>query len=110
MYYQCKDDTESDNRDFPKGYNEIIESFYSQAESKQLVFSGWFAHFKIFSQKKHEHRWIEEQLGLRLWADKLPSSFKVVLSLVLIGGLIYCFSGCPRLQALWTSVRDSICM
>lgn len=110
MYFQCKEDTSTESVSYPIEYEVLLEEFYNQSEAKQLILSGWFAHFKMFSQKKYEHRWIEEQLGLRLWADKLPSSFKVFLSLVLIGGLMYCFSGCPRLQALWTSVRDSICM
>ena len=40
MYYQCKDDTENDNKDFPKGYNEIIESFYSQKANNLFSLDG----------------------------------------------------------------------
>lgn len=109
MYYQCKDDTENDNKDFPKGYNEIIESFYSQAESKQLVFSGWFAHFKMFSQKKHEQLWIEQQLGLSWWSDKLPSSLKLILLFLLICLLIHFILRCPKVQMIGDYIGNCIC-
>ena len=109
IYYQCKDDTESDNRDFPKGYNEIIESFYSQAETKQLVFSGWFAHFKMFSQKKYEQLWIEQQLGLSWWSDKLPGSLKLILLFLLICLLIHFILRCPKVQMIGDYIWNWIC-
>ena len=109
IYHQCEDNEEIKDRDFPEKYHEILNEFYSQTETKQLIFAGWLAHFKMFSQKRHEHIWIEEQLGLTWWKDKLPSSFKVTIIF-----LVFCLAlgfvlKCPKVQAMWFSCWNCIC-
>lgn len=109
LYYSSKDDTRVENREFPNGYSEILEVFYSQSETKQLVFSGWFAHFKMFSQKKHEQLWIEQQLGLSWWNDKLPGSFKLTLLFLFVCQLFYFILKCPKGQMIGSYIVNYIC-
>lgn len=46
------------------------------AISKQILFSGWWAHYKFFWEM--QVGWIDEQLHFRLLRDKIPLSFLMV--------------------------------
>ena len=109
MYYRCKDDARDENRDFPDGYNEILESFYAQSEHRQLIFSGWFAHFKMFSQKRYEVLWFERELGLTFLKDKLPRSFWPILVAIVVCLFIYCFLNCPNWQMIGNTILNCGC-
>lgn len=51
--------------------------------SDQILFSGWFAHYKFFWE--HQIDWIDEQKHFRLFRDRLPLSFTLSCILVLLG-------------------------
>ncbi|NKI99977.1 SLATT domain-containing protein [Novosphingobium sp. SG707] len=58
------------------------------SQSKQILFSDWYAHYKFFWQ--HQIEWIDEQKKFTFWRDKVPFSFSFtlavsVLALVAIG-------------------------
>lgn len=62
---------------------EIENNFYSASISKQIMFSNWYAHYKFFWE--HQIDWIDEQLHFRLFRDKIPLSFLIVIFAVSIG-------------------------
>jgi len=60
----------------------------SSNQSKQILFSDWYAHYKFFWQ--HQIEWIDEQKQFTFWRDKVPLSFSLtlavsVLALVALG-------------------------
>lgn len=70
-----------------------IESRYSSSGiSKQILFSGWYAHYKFFGE--HQISWIDEQLNFNFWKDKVPMSMKVFSIFFIIGAVMYSFGGC----------------
>jgi hypothetical protein len=53
---------------------QMIEVEYSKTGiSDQMLFSGWFAHYKFFWE--HQIDWIDEQKHFRFFRDKIPLSF-----------------------------------
>lgn len=56
--------------------------FFSSNQSKQILFSDWYAHYKFFWQ--HQIEWIDEQKQFTFWRDKIPLS----LSLTLIAAVL----------------------
>lgn len=62
---------------------EIEEEYYRISMPRQMIFSGWFAHFKFFYEMKIE--WLNEDLKFRFWRDKMPASATLTLALLLLG-------------------------
>lgn len=63
--------------------NQLIEiegKFYEYSQSKQILFSDWYAHYKFFWQ--HQIDWVDEQKRFRLLRDKLPLTFSLVITMV----------------------------
>ena len=50
---------------------------FSSNQSKQIIFSDWYAHYKFFWQ--HQIEWIDEQKQFTLWRDKVPLSLSLTL-------------------------------
>jgi len=50
---------------------------FSSSQSKQILFSDWYAHYKFFWQ--HQIEWIDEQKRFTLWRDKIPLSLSLTL-------------------------------
>ena len=63
--------------------NLIQQEFFSAGESKQVLFSDWYAHYKFFWQ--HQIEWIDEQKQFRFWRDKVPLTFSLTLAALLLG-------------------------
>lgn len=55
----------------------LENQFYSIAISKQILFSGWYAHIKFFGE--HQITWIDDQLHFGFWRDKVPATAKAWL-------------------------------
>lgn len=67
--------------------NEARE-FYS---TEQLPFASWLAHHKLFNE--HQSGWLCDALNLTLWKDKLPSTLKLLIKLIIIMflmSILYC--------------------
>jgi hypothetical protein len=63
---------------------------FGSNQSKQILFSDWYAHYKFFWQ--HQIEWIDEQKQFKFWRDKVPLSLSftlatAVIGLIVIGGL-----------------------
>lgn len=61
---------------------------FSSSQSKQILFSDWYAHYKFFWQ--HQIEWIDEQKQFTFWRDKVPLSLSftlagVVAALIIVG-------------------------
>ena len=62
----------------------IESTFYGTAISKQMSFSGWFAHYKFFWE--HQIDWIDEQLHFKFLRDKVPLSLTLCVAIFLVTG------------------------
>lgn len=54
----------------------------SSNQSKQILFSDWYAHYKFFWQ--HQIEWIDEQKQFTFWRDKVPLSLSLTLTAVVV--------------------------
>ncbi|EOC5441034.1 SLATT domain-containing protein [Vibrio parahaemolyticus] len=75
-------DSSSTTEDIQLRLEEIqneARDFYS---TDQLPFASWFAHHKLFNE--HQSEWLCNALNLTFWKDKLPSTLKLLIKLILI--------------------------
>ena len=56
---------------------------FSANQSKQILFSDWYAHYKFFWQ--HQIEWIDEQKQFRFWRDKVPLSLTFTFAVAILG-------------------------
>lgn len=56
----------------------VQSEVFSSNQSKQILFSDWYAHYKFFWQ--HQIEWIDEQKRFTFWRDKVPLSFTLMLA------------------------------
>lgn len=95
LYHSVK--AKSDDTNFDEDISkmkEIEDKFYSITIPKQILFSDWYAHYKFFWQWTTHIKWLESQLKLTFWENKIPLSFVVFIGVVLlifIGSLIRSF-------------------
>jgi len=95
LYHLVK--AKSDDTNFDEDISkmkEIENKFYSITISKQILFSDWYAHYKFFWQWATHIKWLESELKLTFWENKIPLSFIVFIGIVLlifIGSLIRSF-------------------
>ncbi|WP_298092883.1 SLATT domain-containing protein [uncultured Sphingomonas sp.] len=63
-------------------YRERLDDLQSEVfgsnQSKQILFSDWYAHYKFFWQ--HQIEWIDEQKQFTFWRDKMPLSLSLTLA------------------------------
>lgn len=95
LYHLVK--AKSDDTNFDEDISkmkEIEDKFYSITIPKQILFSDWYAHYKFFWQWATHIKWLESELKLTFWENKIPLSFLVFIGVVLlifIGSLIRSF-------------------
>ena len=95
LYHSVK--AKSDDTNFDEDISkmkEIEDKFYSITIPKQILFSDWYAHYKFFWQWATHIKWLESELKLTFWENKIPLSFIVFIGVVLlifIGSLIRSF-------------------
>lgn len=90
LYFNVKSSTSSSFVDEQNAHSAIESRYYSNCLHKQICLSDWYAHYKFFWQ--HQIDWIDEQKQFRFWRDKLPLSFVLWVSivvLVIIGTCIF---------------------
>lgn len=66
--------------------NQIETEYYGTGISKQILFSGWYAHLKFFGE--HQIDWIDEQKNFKFIKDKVPASLSAVAILTALVGII----------------------
>lgn len=62
-----------DLADYRRQLDAIQVELHSSNQTKQILFSDWYAHYKFFWQ--HQIEWIDEQKKFTFWRDKVPLSF-----------------------------------
>lgn len=81
LYYDVKGSSKLDFIDEKQKLEEIMNEFYRDNMTKQILFSDWYAHYKFFVQSQYE--WIDEQKEFT-WKDKYPVSFRFSIIILLI--------------------------
>ena len=85
LYHLVK--AKSDDTNFDEDISkmkEIENKFYSITIPKQILFSDWYAHYKFFWQWATHIKWLESELKLTFWKNKIPLSFIVFIGVVLL--------------------------
>jgi len=95
---------ESDLSSCQATLNAIEEEYYRTVNSKQILFSDWYAHYKFFWQ--HQIDWIDEQKNFSLLRDKIPLSFTLTVILMLISVAIAATKYWSELLALLNSLES----
>ncbi|MBH03161.1 MAG: hypothetical protein CMP08_03400 [Xanthomonadales bacterium] len=98
LFYRLRDlyrDVQAtvDNEDlatYRQCLSDLQDEVASSNQSKQILFSDWYAHYKFFWQ--HQIEWIDEQKQFTFWRDKVPLSLSfaclVALISVIVGAII----------------------
>jgi len=90
LYFNVKATPKTDLLEFEQELVAIEDDYSKVGISDQMLFSGWFAHYKFFWE--HQIDWIDEQKHFRFFRDKVPLSLTVsaalaiaiILSLILV--------------------------
>lgn len=95
LFYRLRDlyrdvqatDAHSDFVAYRQRLDELQSEVFSSNQSKQILFSDWYAHYKFFWQ--HQIEWIDEQKEFKFWRDKVPLSlsFTIVLAVLTLGAI-----------------------
>jgi hypothetical protein len=86
LYRKVKSVDEAEITDLESSLSKLQSEYYSVCQSKQILFSDWYAHYKFFWQ--HQIDWVNEQKKFRFFRDKIPLTFSVfVVGLTVIVGV-----------------------
>lgn len=100
LYYQVKSDNNFDYQNYEITYNSLLNDFYSSTISKQVFMSQWYAHYKFFYEMQVD--WIEGELNLKFFKDKIPNSLKITSFLLVILIILYfCYGYRANIQGLF---------
>ena len=94
-----------ENADFSQvltEYEAIDKEFNDGSEPDQIIFSNWYAHFKLFCEK--DVSWMDEQLHFGLWRDKIPETAKVFIYLAILAVVVYYCVAVPELRDFFKSI------
>ena len=94
-----------ENADFSQvltEYEAIEKEFNDGSEPDQIIFSNWYAHFKLFCEK--DVSWMDEQLHFGLWRDKIPETAKVFIYLAILAVVVYYCVAVPELRDFFKSI------
>ncbi|WP_392385702.1 SLATT domain-containing protein [Marinomonas primoryensis] len=89
LYRRAKNSNEDDIESLVSQLSEFEDDYYSSCQSKQILFSDWYAHYKFFWQ--HQIDWVNEQKKFRLLRDKIPLTFSLTVLVVLAGLVVWWF-------------------
>lgn len=81
LYHEVKSDETPDANIYLNKRNALMREFASVSVSKQIFGSNWYAHYKFFYEMETD--WIEEQRPFS-WKDKIPKSFLLFITVVVI--------------------------
>lgn len=86
LYFNVKSATESDLPALEQKFMAIEAEYSKLGISDQILFSGWFAHYKFFWEQQID--WIEEQKRFTVFRDKIPLTFTASIALLAIAGIV----------------------
>ncbi|MEW4372223.1 SLATT domain-containing protein [Paenibacillus kandeliae] len=93
LYYKAKGDQNFNYEHYELELNRILDEYSNLGISKQIFFSNTRAHITFFGESQIE--WMNEQLEFKLWKDKIPGVYKILIylfsiliALLIVGGLV----------------------
>jgi len=87
LYRRAKSSSEDEIESIVSQLSALEDDYYSSCQSKQILFSDWYAHYKFFWQ--HQIDWVDEQKKFSFLRDKIPLTFSLTLVAVLVGLAIW---------------------
>ncbi len=97
LYYNVKGMDDGANfSEIEMKFSEIEQEFNKESNPNQILFSNWYAHFKLFYEK--DIHWMDEQLHFKFFKDKIPQTMKVMLFVFLWIVIIYYCVNVPLLN------------
>lgn len=69
--------------------------YYASNQTKQIMFSDWYAHYKFFWQ--HQIEWVNEQKKFKLFRDKIPLSLTLTVIGLALASAVFCSSLLSRM-------------
>jgi hypothetical protein len=91
LYFNVKAASDSELHELEGQLASIEEEYAKTGISDQILFSGWFAHYKFFWE--HQIDWIDEQKHFKFFQDKLPLSFTfsagIIIATVIVAIVIH---------------------
>lgn len=87
LYLKTKSATDTEIKEYYKEYECIEKNCYEKVIGKQILGSHWYAHYKFFWEQQVD--WINQELSLKLFRDKLPLSFTILISTILVV-IVFC--------------------
>ncbi|CAG34970.1 unknown protein [Desulfotalea psychrophila LSv54] len=75
LYRKTKNSDGSDIEILENQLSQLQGEYYSSCQSKQILFSDWYAHYKFFWQ--HQIDWVDEQKHFSFLRDKIPLTFSL---------------------------------
>lgn len=95
LYSHVKSSSDDKIAGLEQNLIDIENRYYAVSNSKQILFSDWYAHYKFFWQ--HQIEWVNEQKKFRFFRDKLPLTFSLAVLLV---SCVSIYLVCGSLEAL----------
>lgn len=96
LYRRAKNSNEEDIESLISQLSELEGVYSSSCQSKQILFSDWYAHYKFFWQ--HQIDWVNEQKKFKFLRDKIPLTFSLTVVVVLVGLVVW-----------WSEVGKVLC-
>ncbi|KAA9005479.1 SLATT domain-containing protein [Paenibacillus spiritus] len=86
LYYSVKSKSVNDSFIQEESeMNQILTQYNTGNIANQILFSDWYAHYKLFAKSQYD--WIDEQKHFK-FRDKFPLSFRFFAFIVIIGILL----------------------
>lgn len=89
LYRKAKSADEKDITELEKQLSALQAKYYPLCQSKQIMLSDWYAHYKFFWQ--HQIDWVNEQKQFRFFRDKIPLTLSIFVIGICLGISIWSF-------------------
>lgn len=89
LYLNTKSEQSQDLSIYISEHQRLETEYYAICLAKQILFSDWYAHYKLFWQ--HQIEWIDEQKKFKFLRDKVPLSFSVAFISAIVFTFLYRF-------------------
>ncbi|HYG24686.1 MAG TPA: SLATT domain-containing protein [Verrucomicrobiae bacterium] len=86
LYFNVKAAKDADLPELERQLAALEEEYGKTGISDQILFSGWFAHYKFFWE--HQIDWINEQKHFKFFRDKLPLSFTLSVGVIVAAVIV----------------------
>jgi len=105
LYFHVKEAGDDTLPESIEKLTQIENKYYQLSISKQILFSDWYTHYKFFWQ--YQIDWVEEQKHFKLFTDKIPLTFliMVLFSSIALAWWIFTSGAIPFEQVILQSAE-----